>query len=227
MSKTESLTLNWRCMAGEHSHTLPGSKQESPTTSSMMYLPLWMQSLLGYVVLLLFWEPGIQKVVSPQNCSINSLIPRALHDVMMWNTNNKNHKIMTAGYTRTKVLTFTWVTLSVWGLTYRPAFKEKPLLSASIILLHLTLPYKNQWSFLTIPSRDGTVGLGLRQCLPLRYAYVWKDSSIEWQINTLSLVHRCMKMNGCFLPSTSRAAFQASRVLGIFKRQMFTIYVFN
>ena len=31
-----------------------------------------------------------QKVVSPQNWSINSLITHALHDVMMWNTDNKN-----------------------------------------------------------------------------------------------------------------------------------------
>jgi len=55
----------------------------------MTYLPLWKWSPLGYVVFLLFWEPGIQKVVSPRNWSINFLIPRALHDVMMWSTDNK------------------------------------------------------------------------------------------------------------------------------------------
>ena len=41
-----------------------------------------MQSPLGYVVLLLFWTGA-------RNWSINSLTASALHDVMMWNTNNQ------------------------------------------------------------------------------------------------------------------------------------------
>ena len=38
------------------------------------------QSPLGYVVLILFREPGTR------NWSINSLTPSALHNVMIWNT---------------------------------------------------------------------------------------------------------------------------------------------
>lgn len=81
--------------AGEHTHTLSGSEREraSPVTCRS-YLSLWMWSPPWYVVLL-FWEPGIRKVISPQNWCINSLIPCALHDVMMWNTDNQNHKTMT------------------------------------------------------------------------------------------------------------------------------------
>ena len=92
--KPEALLWTEGEMAGEHTHTLPGSERASPVTCGS-YLPLWTQSPLEYVVLLLFWEPGIQKVVRPRNWSIYSLIPRALHDVMMWNTDNKNHKAMT------------------------------------------------------------------------------------------------------------------------------------
>ena len=54
-----------------------------------------MQSPLAYVVLL-FSEPGTRKIDSPWNWSINSLAPSALHDVIMWNIDNKkNHKTMT------------------------------------------------------------------------------------------------------------------------------------
>ena len=35
-------------------------------------------------------------IVIPWNWSINSLNPSALHNVMMWNTDNKNHKAMAA-----------------------------------------------------------------------------------------------------------------------------------
>lgn len=100
VSETWKLTLNWRHTAGEHTHILPGSEQESQRAGFHDFLP-WLIFLsdhevpLGYVVLLLFWDPGIQKVVSPRNWNINSLIPCALHNVMMWNTDNKNHQIMT------------------------------------------------------------------------------------------------------------------------------------
>ena len=50
---------------------------------------LWPWGPLGYVVLLLFWEASIWKVVNPWNWSINSLITRAVHDVMMWNANSR------------------------------------------------------------------------------------------------------------------------------------------
>ena len=98
VSETERPTWNWRCMAGEHTHTLPGSERErarepDPVTSPVAYLPLWTWSTLGYIALLLFWEPGIQKVISPRNWSINSSITPAVHDVMMWNTDNKIIKL--------------------------------------------------------------------------------------------------------------------------------------
>jgi len=37
--------------------------------------------------------PG--NVDNPQNWGTNSLTPSTLHDVMMWNTDNRNHKTMT------------------------------------------------------------------------------------------------------------------------------------
>lgn len=49
-----------------------------------------MQGPLRYVVLLVFWEPGTR------NWSVNSLTPNALHDVMMWSTDNQksqNHDV--------------------------------------------------------------------------------------------------------------------------------------
>ena len=48
-----------------------------------------LSSSLNVNSLLLFGEPGIHKVVSPWNWIINSLTPSALHDVMMWNTDNQ------------------------------------------------------------------------------------------------------------------------------------------
>ena len=47
-----------------------------------------MQSPLRYAVPL-FWETGIQKIGGPWKWVINSLTAHALHDVMMWNTDNK------------------------------------------------------------------------------------------------------------------------------------------
>ena len=38
----------------------------------------------------------------PQNWSINSLTPSALHDVMMWNTDNKNHKTLRISLARSQ-----------------------------------------------------------------------------------------------------------------------------
>ena len=56
------------------------------------------QSLPGAVVhsvvSLLRQVPGT--VGNPWNWSVNSLNPSALHDVMMWKTDNKNHKTMAA-----------------------------------------------------------------------------------------------------------------------------------
>jgi len=83
--------LKVKCLGSAHIHTVREWGRESLVTCGS-HLPLWMWSALWYVVLPLFWEPGIWKVVSPQNWSIDSLIPHALHDVMMWNTDNKNHK---------------------------------------------------------------------------------------------------------------------------------------
>ena len=41
-------------------------------------------------------EAGILRTIDdPRNWSIDSLTPSALHDVMIWNTNNKSHKSMT------------------------------------------------------------------------------------------------------------------------------------
>jgi len=53
-----------------------------------------MQSPLRYAVPL-FWETGIQKIGGPWKWVINSLTAHALHDVMMWNTDNKYHKTVT------------------------------------------------------------------------------------------------------------------------------------
>ena len=68
-------------------------KREDHVTCREFDLSLWTQSPLGYVVH--FWEPGTWKISSPQNWSINSLTPSTLHEVMMWNTKNNNHKTMT------------------------------------------------------------------------------------------------------------------------------------
>ena len=85
----EPKTHSW----GAHPHTTrQQAREQALWLEAMTYLPLWTQSPLGYVVLL-FWETDM--VVSPQNWSINSLIPRALHNVMMWSTYNKNHNTMT------------------------------------------------------------------------------------------------------------------------------------
>jgi len=37
----------------------------------------------------LVWPGSMTNMNNPQNCSINSVTPCALHDVMMWNTNDK------------------------------------------------------------------------------------------------------------------------------------------
>ena len=81
-------------MSEEHTHRQAERKRASPVTCGI-YLPLWTQSPLGYVVL--FWEPGIRKISSPWKLGIDSLTPSALHDVITWNTSNKNHKAMTPG----------------------------------------------------------------------------------------------------------------------------------
>ena len=52
------------------------------------------RSLLGYIVLFLFWERYTKTINNARNWSINSLTPSAPHDVMMWNTDNKNPKIL-------------------------------------------------------------------------------------------------------------------------------------
>lgn len=40
-------------------------------------------------------SPGIpQTIINPRNWRINSSTRKALHDVMMWTTDNKNHKTM-------------------------------------------------------------------------------------------------------------------------------------
>ena len=65
-----------------------GKKSQIPWLPWRIFL-LWPWGPLGYVVLVLFWEASIWKVVNPQNWSINSLSIRAVHDVMMWNTNSK------------------------------------------------------------------------------------------------------------------------------------------
>ena len=57
-------------------------KREGLMTLPVVISPLRMQSSLGYVLLLLFRTGA-------QNWSINSLTSSALHDVMMWNTDNQ------------------------------------------------------------------------------------------------------------------------------------------
>ena len=90
VTKTKGLTLKLkaRCTAKTSS-----KKRESLVTFEQFYLSLWIQSLLEYLVLH-FWESATWKIISPWNWSVNSLTPSAFHDVMMWNTNNKNHKTM-------------------------------------------------------------------------------------------------------------------------------------
>ena len=91
VSKTKGLTLKLKekWLGNTHSKTNNKKRESSLVTCEQFYLSLWMQSPLGYVVLLLFWEPGTQKIGSLWNWSINSLTPSALHDVVMWNTNKK------------------------------------------------------------------------------------------------------------------------------------------
>ena len=99
-------------MAGEHIHC-QGARKESPVTCQELYLSFWMQSPLGYVVIL-FWEPGIRKVGGPWKWGINSLAPSALHEVMIWNTNNKNQKTMT-------LAKFMWILTNVLASIYSQA----------------------------------------------------------------------------------------------------------
>ena len=68
-----------------------GKKSQIPWLPWRIFL-LWPWGPLGYIVILLFWEASIWKVVNPQNWSINSLSTRAVHDVMMWNINSKIKK---------------------------------------------------------------------------------------------------------------------------------------
>ena len=85
----------WRRRAWKHTHPsawLPDrervlKKKHIPWLPWSIFL-LWPWGPPGYVVLL-FWEASVWKVVSPRNWSINSSITRAVHDVMMWNTNSK------------------------------------------------------------------------------------------------------------------------------------------
>ena len=67
----------------------------------------------------------LETIHNPQNLSISSLIPSALHDVMMWNTKNKNYKTMTRLYIR---LNYRWwliclsFSLNVGGCGYSGSF---------------------------------------------------------------------------------------------------------
>lgn len=51
--------------------------------------------LWGVLLLPSVWESKCPKKGSPQNQNIHSLFPTALRGVLMWNTNNKNHKVTT------------------------------------------------------------------------------------------------------------------------------------
>jgi len=72
------------CLAGRD-----GAREREILWPPWRIFLLWSWGPLGYVVLLLFWEAGVWKVVNPRNRSINSLITCAVHAVMMWNTNSK------------------------------------------------------------------------------------------------------------------------------------------
>jgi len=69
-------------------------------TPSRFYLSLWMENWNRTVKSsqscsssLLSEVPGTTD--NPRDCSINSLTTSTLHDVMMWNTDNKNYKSTT------------------------------------------------------------------------------------------------------------------------------------
>ena len=74
-------------MAGEHTHTLPGSKRERESCDlQVLSSPMNTESSgVCSSSLLRTRYPEIR----PQNWSINCLIPYALHDVMMCNIDNK------------------------------------------------------------------------------------------------------------------------------------------
>ena len=72
-------------------------------TCEQFYLSLWTEN--GNRIVKIFWElfssenqvPG--NIDNPWNWSTYSLTPRALHDVVIWYTDNKNHKTVTQFFT--------------------------------------------------------------------------------------------------------------------------------
>jgi len=101
--KAEGLTLmlKARQLGSTHCRDKLWKKGQSCDSQAILSFPLnrkWnrnTESLLGNVVLILFWERQLKTVDNPQNCNFKSLIPSALHEVTIWNTNKRNHKAIT------------------------------------------------------------------------------------------------------------------------------------
>ena len=80
-----SLPRNQESTKGREAGVLPGAPP----------FFLWARSPPGMPLLPSPPRTKMPKKGSPQNQNINSLTPTALHDVMMWYTDNKNHKTTT------------------------------------------------------------------------------------------------------------------------------------
>ena len=93
--ETEGLTLKWRWNGwGAHPHTAKQWERGRESCDLQVFSsPLNAESSGACSSSFLRTR---DPEVSPQNWSINSLIPCALHDVMMWNTKNKNHRTITS-----------------------------------------------------------------------------------------------------------------------------------
>ena len=67
-------------------------KGEGKWSVDSSYLSLWAEMVTEQRTVLQEMSFFFSSGTDTQNWSINSLTPSALHDAMMWNTNNKNHK---------------------------------------------------------------------------------------------------------------------------------------
>jgi len=103
ITKVLTLMLKVRWLGSMH-HKWAEREGGRLMTCKQFYLSLWtengnrtVKSPLGYAAVLHFWDRYTWN--NPQYRSTNSLSPSALHDVMTWSTDNKNHKTVTLGHT--------------------------------------------------------------------------------------------------------------------------------
>ena len=140
--KWETVSKNWRCYsnaegetAREHTHCRDeqegkkGLSHDLWTVLCFLLNEKWKTEWWTVPWDMKFFFSSetdiLETIHNPQNLSISSLIPSALHDVMMWNTENKNYKTMTRLYIR---LYYRWwliclsFSLNVGGCGYSGSF---------------------------------------------------------------------------------------------------------